>query len=100
WPPLPSTPFPYTTLFRSHVFMDGEVLQQCNVPALVTRTENAPPSSVSRPELPCGHVGKGADIEPLRERVGTCIRITDLVRAQRRSEEHTSELQSLAYLVC
>src|SRR5687767_15581678 len=70
--PPRSTLFPYTTLFRS-------------------RHGAAPVESggKTRADLRTGHEGRGHDREDARG-------------AQRiaRSEEHTSELQSLAYLVC
>src|SRR2546423_5677562 len=68
--PPRSTLFPYTTLFRSGV-------------ARVARH----PDGVER-------LGDGADLIQLHENG-----IADAVRMAR-SEEHTSELQSLAYLVC
>src|SRR5256885_4532768 len=64
--PPRSTLFPYTTLFRSHVF----------VPAL-------------------------ADLLPQLLRLGAVRRCRGRVRGLlRRSEEHTSELQSPCNLVC
>src|SRR2546425_5683879 len=74
--PPRSTLFPYTTLFRSA----GE-------PPLRARSEQ-----VLEP-----HVGEGAAHHHL------VVAATGAVRgdgARHRSEEHTSELQSLAYLVC
>src|SRR2546425_8078921 len=72
--PPRSTLFPYTTLFRSLAGVAGAV-------ALV---EGAG-VGVRRAGCPCRHDGVG--------RAGCA-------RAVARSEEHTSELQSLAYLVC
>src|SRR2546425_5029669 len=68
--PPRSTLFPYTTLFRS-----GD-------PQREARPAGAPAAAPARrpPEL------------PFRGPAG--------LRSPRRSEEHTSELQSLAYLVC
>src|SRR5687767_15617898 len=71
-PPPISTLFPYTTLFRSH-------------PRTATRGE--PVRGTSR------HRGT-----PRRHRVRTIT--VAATRRSPRSEEHTSELQSLAYLVC
>src|SRR5207248_9230674 len=69
-PPPRSTLFPYTTLFRS-------ALGDCEtVGELVERNGR------SRLELACGHAG-----------------VSEL-RRERRSEEHTSELQSPYDLVC
>src|SRR5205823_11150892 len=92
-PPLP-TLFPYTTLFRSHFIDDdlAHVEKQVEPPRpdrgivhtqhdLVSPRHGRPPHM--RPETPraCR----------LRHRT---------VAHRHRSEEHTSELQSLAYLVC
>src|SRR5687767_15564124 len=74
--PPRSTLFPYTTLFRSDAAHDLAVDHDR--------------------DAPLEHAGSGEAEEPdvlaaLRDRV-----LEDLGR----SEEHTSELQSLAYLVC
>src|SRR2546425_3425832 len=69
--PPRSTLFPYTTLFRS--------------PKSWPRTRERPVQE-SNGQLDCGDVRKGENIPPRRD--------------SPRSEEHTSELQSLAYLVC
>src|SRR2546425_2497295 len=68
--PPRSTLFPYTTLFRSE--MDGGALH-----AVDGR----------------GVAPDAAEPEPTPQLVGAAI-------PAQRSEEHTSELQSLAYLVC
>src|SRR2546425_7293363 len=78
--PPRSTLFPYTTLFRSG------------------RSEGR------RPSLLCG--GRREQDSPSRGHSGTrsrhCGSTSSHARGSRapRSEEHTSELQSLAYLVC
>src|SRR2546425_4295429 len=77
--PPRSTLFPYTTLFRS---MAGRVTRLA-----VEEGEVAVPGTFSR-------------------ETGLLLTISDLsviqvkVQVDERSEEHTSELQSLAYLVC
>src|SRR3989441_10554439 len=81
--PPRSTLFPYTTLFRSHITAH-EVQEQAS------RHGGAEPRTVEGRVLPevtalPRHVPEPA--EPER-------------RHRERSEEHTSELQSLAYLVC
>src|SRR2546425_1493487 len=78
--PPRSTLFPYTTLFRSHRFeqYDAERL----LPGRRRDEHVAPPVRLGQPAL----VGDRA-VERDAGRLG-------------RSEEHTSELQSLAYLVC
>src|SRR2546425_2074041 len=71
--PPRSTLFPYTTLFRSQVTAAGQT-HPLPAPFFVLATQN-----------PIEQEGT----YPLPDRV-----------LRRRSEEHTSELQSLAYLVC
>src|SRR2546425_7705594 len=82
--PPRSTLFPYTTLFRSRGEQQGE--QQ--------RPESAAPVSVGDDGCP---VAVRFEAHELRH-------VADPGEAHpamlRRSEEHTSELQSLAYLVC
>src|SRR2546425_7164359 len=75
--PPRSTLFPYTTLFRSRSKLTDHL---CDEP----RSDLQGPS----------HSGKHCPREPAVH----ARRYTGLRRA--RSEEHTSELQSLAYLVC
>src|SRR5262245_64996157 len=77
-PPPRSTLFPYTTLFRSHVLAAGDDH------VLHTVDEEEVAVLVEVPRV-TGVVPAAA--ERLRGRVG-------------RSEEHTSELQSLRHLVC
>src|SRR2546423_14792432 len=73
--PPRSTLFPYTTLFRSDQ----------NIPIVVKAKETqADPQQIA--------VGESSPAS-----TGGCRRLR---RRQSRSEEHTSELQSLAYLVC
>src|SRR2546425_9298035 len=78
--PPRSTLFPYTTLFRSPGVIRGQ-----HTPA-GAHGGNAPRTWSSR-------------IQPFRGRISTRPRGVEC-RRERRSEEHTSELQSLAYLVC
>src|SRR2546425_4127039 len=68
--PPRSTLFPYTTLFRSVNVADAGAAPGGTAPRPAPGTVPPPPTPVELPE-PAG-----------------------------RSEEHTSELQSLAYLVC
>src|SRR2546425_5702299 len=72
--PPRSTLFPYTTLFRSPM-LDG------HVKTLLRR--------------PIQHV-----IQGLTDLLGVRADRVQCRPVRRRSEEHTSELQSLAYLVC
>src|SRR5205823_7905813 len=96
-PPTPrSTLFPYTTLFRSH---------RCEVPGMRRRVGGTP------------SIGSHAFFSPHAARQTSSARCSPLMhisigmkepeansfsrwRRVARSEEHTSELQSLAYLVC
>src|SRR2546423_8888767 len=71
--PPRSTLFPYTTLFRSRA---GLAFMKCKA---------------SRTHTTCLSI---------RQAQKCCCSAFGSARAIRRSEEHTSELQSLAYLVC
>src|SRR2546422_8324386 len=79
--PPRSTLFPYTTLFRS-IFGAGELICAGNVP---------------REELlevaPCDFFSRGADVGAISIKAAA-------PRLKKRSEEHTSELQSRLHLVC
>src|SRR2546425_8637325 len=81
--PPRSTLFPYTTLFRSRHRRAADVRGQ--LPRAV-REGAEPRLAVLRPDV---HAQR-------RRRVA----LDALRRRWARSEEHTSELQSLAYLVC
>src|SRR3712207_7691679 len=83
--PPRSTLFPYTTLFRSR---DRRVVLL--VQPLVSR-------QVGVAHVVLGHRLASAGVEDAHV-VGAPL--TDHVAAVRRSEEHTSELQSRQYLVC
>src|SRR2546425_3265207 len=80
--PPRSTLFPYTTLFRSRL-VDTPVVGLRHL--LVGL---APPGAVRNLQQPCP--------EPL----GRVVHLLLHHSVHHRSEEHTSELQSLAYLVC
>src|SRR5205823_14110892 len=98
-PPSPP-PFPYTTLFRS--------LYSVTAPAGVILPIRSSPSSVNH-RLPSGPaampVGRLSAAMPLVNSLTVPVRVILPIAsfpssANQRSEEHTSELQSLAYLVC
>src|SRR3712207_7498381 len=82
--PPRSTLFPYTTLFRSRVMFE--------------RVEPEPHVVV------CGAGHVGAALARLAHGTGYRVTLLDdraeFVARERRSEEHTSELQSRQYLVC
>src|SRR2546425_7923954 len=75
--PPRSTLFPYTTLFRS-LYGQGECISLTIDPAEIRKVLHAESGSNTLLNL---SIAKGG-------------------REMKRSEEHTSELQSLAYLVC
>src|SRR3712207_8916319 len=82
--PPRSTLFPYTTLFRSQPKKFG----CCTTTASVSSSRAALRSSGSRKPLGVGSV------------FAFTSRLARYVWSVRRSEEHTSELQSRQYLVC
>src|SRR5205823_14387197 len=95
-PPPTSTLFPYTTLFRSPGYSGSRPAPPC----LRTVAQGSPGTSPLRPWCrgrlagllrPCAYAPSGNHSSFFRSS-GTSGRL--------RSEEHTSELQSLAYLVC
>src|SRR5205823_8850975 len=89
-PPPLSTLFPYTTLFRSAaVPVRGPAPALSAAGRLHRRRREAPGYSAG-----ARHQIRAA-CERRRRAVDRCARADP-----RRSEEHTSELQSLAYLVC
>src|SRR5205823_13203357 len=83
-PPPPRSPlFPYTTLFRSPAPAAGR---------------STPPSPAQRPDA---RVSLSAEVSRnAPSPVFQAARGKAPSTIARRSEEHTSELQSLAYLVC
>src|SRR2546425_6065301 len=79
--PPRSTLFPYTTLFRSHFLADAKDGTYDGYPDLAIRTSTLENRAARR-------------LAGMKE--GESGVRVDWIR----SEEHTSELQSLAYLVC
>src|SRR2546425_6966573 len=78
--PPRSTLFPYTTLFRSHAHGRDRLTPRRRAARLVVAADVDPRPRQQRPHV-ADHAG-------------------DVAVLDHRSEEHTSELQSLAYLVC
>src|SRR5205823_10804417 len=93
-PPLPPL-FPYTTLFRSE--LAAPTLAGGFDGVLHFAARSLVGESMERPEeyWQGNVVAALALLEAMREH-----RTPRLVFSSTRSEEHTSELQSLAYLVC
>src|SRR2546425_7908978 len=81
--PPRSTLFPYTTLFRSLL----------GPAAILTPEDVGDPAPAARPAI------SDAD-HPATVQYSSVVRPVRGRRRPQRSEEHTSELQSLAYLVC
>src|SRR5205823_13018557 len=84
--PPTSTLFPYTTLFRSR-------MKKSSIP-----TVRSPPGPLSTNDAPSAARAVAVPLGCTRS--STTISARSCIRAAPRSEEHTSELQSLAYLVC
>src|SRR3712207_6977644 len=79
--PPRSTLFPYTTLFRSAPQTNiGNVISSPEMKFVMTKSSNDSANASSAPEMMPGRVSGRVTL--------------------RRSEEHTSELQSRQYLVC
>src|SRR2546425_12089401 len=96
--PPRSTLFPYTTLFRSDpialgAVFGGDVVGQAKIRATGPLLELLPQPVQHRPHLRA--IFAGVD----RSKVRTVLHGLRQ-QFEKRSEEHTSELQSLAYLVC
>src|SRR2546425_7866680 len=81
--PPRSTLFPYTTLFRSLRVAEDRLQQVVEVV-----------------RDPAGELAERGQLLRLLELVLDLALSRDVARDRDRSEEHTSELQSLAYLVC
>src|SRR5205823_13003618 len=90
-PPPSSTLFPYTTLFRSGAGLpEVDVLEQVG--------ERPPVRSADGERRGARRLDRGDRLRELRPRADALD--TSVLEGRDRSEEHTSELQSLAYLVC
>src|SRR5687767_15945489 len=96
--PPRSTLFPYTTLFRSR---DGADVGKPGLPQQCHKLKRRRKGAHRRGEIRVR--GRMAG-DPAADERQDAREIPEIERADarnpRRSEEHTSELQSLAYLVC
>src|SRR3712207_9579302 len=96
--PPRSTLFPYTTLFRSVVAVAGDEDVDVGVIGQAHHVDDdahVPVALVGDDALPVGREALVND-----ERLGAYL-VAELVQVvDKRSEEHTSELQSRQYLVC
>src|SRR5687767_15702810 len=90
--PPRSTLFPYTTLFRSDARANAAALGISHAEFLAMDAAAIPKDA----SLAAAWSGARAVVDPPRAGLHGSLR--RLLRD--RSEEHTSELQSLAYLVC
>src|SRR2546422_7932998 len=91
--PPRSTLFPYTTLFRSHEDQDG--FHRAHMPrASGEKKPAAPGDPICEAHSPSRRAMRAA-----KAMIDTCG-LTPTQVGKRRSEEHTSELQSRLHLVC
>src|SRR3712207_8300840 len=90
--PPRSTLFPYTTLFRSvgpEAVPLGRPVLLCHGPPHRRRVAQPPRPQLQAHQGGEGLLGRAARGAPAAHRLG-----------ERRSEEHTSEIQSRQYIVC
>src|SRR5439155_3571081 len=87
-PPPRSTLFPYTTLFRSHVRQQGSVVAPERLRFDFAHHGPVDDSTLARIE------------EEVNRHVWENLPVTTREMKYKRSEEHTSELQSRGHLVC
>src|SRR5205823_11810353 len=95
-PPPRPTLFPYTTLFRS---LEAEADEVQGVPTALNRQLISGELDIA----PISSIEYARHADRLRMLPRLCVSsegAVDSIQLVSRSEEHTSELQSLAYLVC
>src|SRR2546425_4506750 len=95
--PPRSTLFPYTTLFRSYGTRAAVSTMPLLEPSVETMIATATSPAPARPSVTWAASDATSDDAAIF--AGDSTYANDAVTRQR-SEEHTSELQSLAYLVC
>src|SRR5207302_11316997 len=93
-PPLRSSTFPYTTLFRSDLFRDA-CEKETELPLVIFIDANMPPD-IAQNQLERWTT----ELQTTLPRVGHGFGPTGVFEGSPRSEEHTSELQSRENLVC
>src|SRR5205814_10624760 len=94
-PPPPSTLFPYTTLFRSVI--NGKTYAFAGTTPVGTVSVGDAGAERTITNVAAGQINAGStDAINGSQLFATNTAIEDL----KRSEEHTSELQSLRHLVC
>src|SRR2546423_11402132 len=91
--PPRSTLFPYPPLFRSSWV--GAIAPAGTPRAVIEKLNGALAKTLSSPDVKSRFDTQSAEIV-----ASTPEQFGELIRSETRSEEHTSELQSLAYLVC
>src|SRR5205823_13507561 len=96
--PPRSTLFPYTTLFRSVVIGGAPIWEEARARPRLSRIS----MSDQRGVVSADHFRPDPYTQSrIAERtLNAAIVHAEIARSYERSEEHTSELQSLAYLVC
>src|SRR2546429_7161745 len=92
--PPRSTLFPYTTLFRSHTVTGLNWQRTISIPSFTAKS-----SFLRRPPLRRRQRGK-SPLESVWLDLSERGFVSALSEGFRRSEEHTSELQSRLHLVC
>src|SRR3712207_9309819 len=96
--PPRSTLFPYTTLFRSLRRRGGHGVRERGIARPVVGDAAHPSRQLLAGEEPGAAVLRRDD--ELNGRRPVAVEDDDRVVVERRSEEHTSELQSRQYIVC
>src|SRR3712207_7749394 len=95
--PPRSTLFPYTTLFRSPAHRPDDVVTAVAADVRDVEAVAHDAHAAARDALGARRPGRVAELRGLERALQVGRRD---VGAERRSEEHTSELQSRQYLVC
>src|SRR5699024_11566604 len=97
-PPRRSLPLPYTTLFRSRVTLSAGVSDLCTEPGMLPQAYEQANCSAKQSAF-VGHESVYFFSQMQKERPAG-MPYFDTEQVEKRSEEHTSELQSRLELVC